>query len=195
MESPDIADSSGNQPGVNLLEAADGLRVGDHQSDAVDNRLGAQRGDEGRHPQLGNDQAVDGANHKTDGDDNEQHQENIHFRNALPQTAGVVRPLAENAGKAGSQAHLAACGQVGALGDEAAGNAQGNQEPDSRVAQKVGQVRPGEEVVHDAAHNDCRDDEKEGNGVALNQSPDLVCDAPHRGSALHLHHGSAGILL
>ena len=134
MEAADIAHATGNQLGVNLLEAADGLCIGQHQGDAVDNGLSAQGCNEGGHMELCNNQAVDQAYHKANGKDNQQHQEDVHFGNALPHPASVVAALTQNTGNTGCQTHLTTGGQVSALGNQAAGHAQCNQETDGGVA-------------------------------------------------------------
>ena len=89
----------------------------------------------------------------------------IHFRQELPQAAVIVSPLAHNTSDDRRKTNLAAGGQVRALGDQTAGNAQGDQETDRCIAEQVCEVAPGEEVLHRTAHHDCRDQQQEDDGV------------------------------
>ena len=166
VEAVGVADAAGDELNVALLEAADGLRVGRHEAEAVDDGLGAQRGDEGRDLELRDDDAVEQAQAGADGDDDQQHEEHVHFRQ-LGQTAGIVGALDQDAGEAGGQTGLTAGGQVCALGDEAAGDAERDQEADRGVAHQVAEVFPGEEVVLRDADDDRHDDEHDDDRVGL----------------------------
>ena len=171
------ADTPVDELGVHLLEAADGLGVGDHQGNAVDDGLGAQGGDKGRNMQLGDDEAVDQAPYQANGDHDQEHQANVHFRHELPQPAVVVAALAQDARDHGGKAHLAAGGQIGALGNQAAADTQGNQETHGSVAHQVAQVAPGEEIVLQAAHDDGGDEQQENNGIAGDKFPNFLAEA------------------
>ena len=162
MEAVGIADTAVNEVDEALLEAADGLCVGDDKAKAVDDGLGAQGGDEGRNLQDRDDGAVEKAQRRADDHNDQQHNEHIHFGDHLPKLAGVVTFLDQDTGKAGGKTNLTAGGQVRALGDQTAGDTERNEEADGSVAHEVAEVFPGEEVIFGKADDD-RDDDQHHN--------------------------------
>ena len=167
MEAVGVADTAVDEVDEALLEAADGLRVGDDKAKTVDDGLGAQGGDEGGNLQQGDDGAVEKAQRRADDHNDQQHNKHIHLGDHLPKLAGVVALLDQDTGKAGGQTDLTAGGQVSALGDEAAGDTERDEEADGGVAHEVAEVFPGEKVVLGEADDDRDDDQHHDDRVGL----------------------------
>ena len=177
IEAFGVTDAAVNEIVVGLLEAADRLCVGEDQGNAVDDGLRAERCDEGRHVEEGNDQAVQQTEHRADCQHDQQHHTHVHLGHIREESAGVVGSLQQNARKARGKANLTTGGQVGALGDQAAGDAECNQEADCSVAGEVAEVSPGEEVILREADNDADNNQKNDDRVRFYGFPKLLSRA------------------
>ena len=155
-------------------EAADGLSVGVDQVDAVDDGLNAQGRNEGGHVQVGDDQAGDGTDDSAHNQDNEQHCPHVHLGHPGEHPAGIIGTLDHDAGQGSGQSGLTAGGQVGALGDQTAGNTQSDEESNRGVAHQVIQVIQGEEVIDGAANHQAEDGQHNDNGIALDDLPNFL---------------------
>ena len=61
-----------------------------------------------------------------------------------------------------------------ALGNQAPGHAQGDEETDGGVADETVEVAEGEEVVNRKAHDDTHNHQQDHNGVILDNLPDFL---------------------
>jgi len=95
----------------------------------------------------------------------------------FPETAVIISPLAENTGHDRGKTHLAACGQVGSLGNQASGNAQSDQKTNRGIADQIRQVGPGEEIVLQASHHNGCDNQQKNNGIAGDSFPHSLWNA------------------
>src|SRR5699024_5649021 len=127
--------------------------------------LHAQSGDEGLHPQVGDDQAVAQADHGADGHDQDKDHDGGHGGQAGIELVGGVRVLRKDAGQAGGETGQTAGRQVVAGGDQAAGDAQGDDVADRNVLQQVDDVGQAEEVGVDDADNEGYEDHQHNDGV------------------------------
>ena len=132
---------------IALLIAAHGLVAGGDGADAVDHQLHAQGRNEGGDLQVGNHAAVDGPENSHNRHD-DQHGDRPGDVGQVGEHFGrVVHLLQQHGGHTGGQAHLAARRQIGALGNQAAGHAAGDDKPGRHVDNQVLGVALAEEIL------------------------------------------------
>ena len=129
--------------------------------------------------QLGDNEPVDEAEKRAHRYHNNKGHQETDLRPVV-HTARVGGVLEQGAGQAGAQAHRASGGQVRALGDEAPGHAQGDEEPYGGIADETVEVSYREEVVNGEAHNNAGNHQQDHNGILFNQLPDLLGERSRR---------------
>ena len=170
-----VAHIAQRNAGIGGLQRADGLRAGIYQADAVYQRLHAQRGDEGRHLQLGDDRAVDRADQRADGQHAQQHQRDGQIAQRRIELVGVVaRALQKNGRQACGKACHAARAQVGALGNQAARHAQRDDEAHGGVGQQVAEVGLGEEIGAENAYQRRHQQDAHDDGAVADEAQHLA---------------------
>ena len=131
-----------------------------HKASAVNQRLHAQRRDERRHFEESDNRTVHSTDQRAQRDDNQQNHEQRHLRHTRIEALVVIGALHQNTGKAGRKASHAASGKVGALGNQASGNAAGNDEANSGIGKQVTNVvRRKEVLVLCADEHGCEEDQ------------------------------------
>ena len=151
--------------GIGTLEAAQGVVACDDGTEAIDNGLHAQGCDEGGNLQESDDAAVDGAEHRHNGDDDHQCHKPGDFRHPGQGPGVVIHALEHHGGEAGGEAHLTACRQVRTLGDQAPGNAAGDDEPGGHVDNQVFKVVRCEKVIRNDADHQGQNNNQDDNRV------------------------------